>query len=92
MVFSLAPKVSSSSRFHSSSTAVRIREIKICRLKQPPRVFSALSLLPWPIKMEARGAPPEPTSAEKAETIRMMGRQTPMPVRASLPSPGMCPI
>jgi len=39
--------------------------------------------------MEARGAPPEATSAAKAETIMMRGMHTPTPVRARLPSPGM---
>ena len=61
-------------------------------VKQPPKVFSAFSLSPWPMKMEARGAPPEPKSAAKAETIRMMGRHTPTPVRARFPSPGMWPM
>ena len=42
--------------------------------------------------MEARGAPPEDTKAEKAEMIMMMGRHTPTPVRARLPSPGIWPM
>ena len=43
-------------------------------------------------KIDALGAPPEPTRAAKAETTMMIGRQTPTPVRARLPLPGICPM
>ena len=46
----------------------------------------------FPIKIDALGAPPEPTRAAKAETTIMIGRQTPTPVRARLPLPGICPM
>ena len=42
--------------------------------------------------MEALGAPPLLTSAANADTIMIMGRQTPTPVSASAPSSGICPI
>ena len=42
--------------------------------------------------MDARGAPPEATSAAKAEMIMISGRHTPTPVSARLPSPGMWPM
>ena len=47
---------------------------------------------PLPMLMDARGAPPEATSAAKADTIRMIGVQTPRPVRARLPTCGMWPM
>ena len=42
--------------------------------------------------MDARGAPPEQISAAKAETIMISGMQTPTPVSAIAPSPGIWPI
>ena len=63
-----------------------------CKVKQLPSVFSADSWSFLPIKMEARGAPPVLTKAANAETIRMIGRHTPTPVSARLPSPGMWPM
>ena len=44
--------------------------------KQLPRVFSAEVLSPLPIKIEARGAPPFPTRAAKADIIIMIGIHT----------------
>ena len=38
--------------------------------------------------MEARGAPPEATSAANADTIMMIGMHTPTPVSARLPTSG----
>ena len=92
MVFSLAPNTSSISRLHSSITAVRMTEMMACSIKQPPRIFSASASFPRPMAMDARGAPPEATKAEKAETIRISGIHTPTPVRARLPSTGIWPI
>ena len=92
MVFPLAPKTSRRSSPQSSSTAVSTREMPICSVKLLPRIFSAVSWSPWPMAMEARGALPEATSAAKAETIRITGMQTPRPVSARSPSPGMWPM
>ena len=61
-------------------------------VKQPPRVFSAPSRSPLPMKMDARGAPPELTKAAKADTTMIRGMHTPTPVRASWLSPGMWPM
>ena len=60
--------------------------------KQFPRIFSAPSLSFFPIKILALGAPPIPIRAAKADTIIIIGKQTPSPVNAAAPSPGMCPI
>ena len=80
------------SLFHRSRTAVRTAEITICAVKQLPRVFSADAWSPLPIKIEARGAPPYPMNAANAVTIIISGMQTPTPVRAAAPTPGMWPI
>ena len=92
MVFSLAPKASSASRPQRSSTAVSTMEMPICSVKQPPSVFSALSISLRPMKIDARGAPPEAVKHAKADTIRMIGRHTPTPVSARLPTSGMWPM
>ena len=42
--------------------------------------------------IEARGAPPLPTRAAKAETIMISGMQTPTPVRAIAPDAGIWPM
>ena len=63
----------------------------IKKLKQLPSILSASSLSPLPMAIDAFGAPPDATSAAKAETTSIIGRQTPTPVRARLPSPGICP-
>ena len=92
MVCSLAPKARSRSRFQMRSAAVRTAEMPSCREKQPPSIFSAVCRSPLPMLMDARGAPPEAMSAAKADTIRMIGVQTPRPVRARLPTCGMWPM
>lgn len=43
------------------------------------------------MNIDARGAPPEATKAEKAETMSISGMQTPMPVSARLPTSGDVP-
>ena len=60
--------------------------------KQLPSIFSAVFLSPLPIKMLALGAPPMPTRYAKAETIIIIGKHTPTPVRAVAPISAMCPI
>ena len=47
---------------------------------------------PRPMNIDARGAPPVAEKDAKADTMRMIGIHTPMPVSARLPSPGMCPM
>ena len=73
-------------------TAVRTAEIRICMVKQPPKIRWAVSWSPFPMAMEALGAPPELTKAAKAETMRIRGIQTPKPVRAKLPVSGIWPM
>ena len=91
-MFSLAPNAMRKSRFQISSTAVNTTEIMICSTKQFPSVFSADPLSFFPIKIDARGAPPYPTSAANAETIMISGMHTPTPVSAVAPISGICPI
>ena len=91
-MFSLAPNARSRLRPESRRIIVSITEIIICVTKQLPRVFSASSLLPLPIKIEARGAPPLPTKAANAVIIIMIGIHTPTPVKASAPLSGICPM
>ena len=59
---------------------------------QHPITFSACSLSPLPIKIDAFGAPPILTSAAKAEIARITGAVTPTPAKACFPTPGICPI
>ena len=92
MVFSLAPKAIRKLLFPVKRMMVSKRDTMICVVKQLPRVRSADSLSPFPIKIEALGAPPFPTRAAKAETIMMRGMHTPTPVSASAPFSGICPI
>ena len=91
-MFSLAPNAISNGLSQMNKTMVSIAEMIICIAKQPPSIFSADSLSPFPMQIDARGAPPEATSAANAEIIRIIGMQMPIPVSAKLPSPGMCPI
>ena len=56
---------------------------------QLPKIPSAFSLFRWPIAMDASGAPLDAHSAANAETSRIIGRQTPSPVSASVPTSGM---
>ena len=88
MVFSLAPKAIRKLLFPVKRMMVSKRDTMICVVKQLPRVRSADSLSPFPIKIEALGAPPFPTRAAKAETIMMRGMHTPTPVSASAPFSG----
>lgn len=69
-----------------------ISDIITCKEKQLPIVFAAESLSPLPIKIEARGAPPALINAAKAETINIIGIQTPMPVSAKSPSTFIWPM
>ena len=89
MVFSLAPKANSKFSPNSKSTTVRTIETITCKRKHPPSVCSALSISPFPIEIEARGAPPELTSPANADTIIIIGIVTPTPVRARLPASGI---
>ena len=57
-----------------------------------PRMRSAPFLSPAPSRMLARGAPPMPANAAKAEMTIKMGKATPTPVRAVAPMPGMLPM
>ena len=92
MVLGLPPKAIKKGRFHSSSAAVSTSDTTMSSVKQPPMASSASSVRFCPMKMEARGAPPPPTRAAKAATIRMMGIQRPTPVKARSPSRGIRPI
>ena len=88
-MFSLAPNARSRSRSKISSSAVKTTDMTICMEKQPPSIFSAESLSPLPMDIDALGAPPALTNAANAEIIIIIGRHTPTPVSARLPSPGI---
>ena len=47
---------------------------------------------PLPMAMDARGAPPIPGIQLNAAVIMIMGNVMPMPPRAMVPTPGICPI
>ena len=49
-------------------------------------IFSAVGLSCLPIYILALGAPPIPTKHAKADTIIIIGKQTPTPVRAVAPT------
>ena len=84
-MLSLAPNAIRKNLLPKRRTIVRMIEMIICVVKQLPRVFSAESFSPLPIKIEALGAPPKPIRAAKADIIIIIGIQTPSPVRARLP-------
>ena len=92
MVFSLAPNMRSSGWPKIRMTAVRTSAMRTSMVVQFPRIFSALSFSPFPIMMEALGAPPMLTRAAKAEIAMMSGMVTPTPVRASGPMSLICPM
>ena len=71
---------------------LELAETSSCIEKQPPSIRSAASASPRPMAIEARGAPPELTSAAKADTIIITGAQTPSPVSARLPPSAMWPM
>ena len=59
---------------------------------QFPMILSASSFSPFPIIMEALGAPPILTNAANAEIHIITGIVTPTPVSALGPVCGICPI
>ena len=74
------------------NTIVSTTEVHKSMVVELPRIFSAPFRSPAPNRMEARGAPPWPAKAAKADTSMMMGNVMPRPVRAVLPTSGMCPM
>lgn len=48
---------------------------------------SASSLLPLPLSIEHKGAPPIPNKLANAMTMDMIGRQSPSPIKKELPHP-----
>ena len=92
MVFSLAPNNSRIGWPNIRITAVSTIAIKTSIVVQLPSIFSAVSLSPFPIIIEARGAPPMLTSAANAEMAIITGIVTPTPVKALGPTSGMWPI
>ena len=56
------------------------------KVRELPRIFSAFSRLPAPSWIEAKGAPPWPAKAAKADTSIIMGKVTPTPVSAMSPT------
>lgn len=53
-----------------------------------PAVLSSF----WPRAMEQSGAPPTPKRLAKAVTSVTMGKHSPSPAKASVPSPGILPM
>lgn len=54
-----------------------------------PMILSACLLEPWPIFIEAKGAPPTPIRYANAEMIIIIGAVTPNPANAVPPTSGM---
>lgn len=55
-------------------------------------ILSACLLEPWPIFIEAKGAPPTPIRYANAEMIIIIGAVTPNPANAVPPTSGMWPM
>ena len=86
MVLSLAPKMRSMGSANTRNTTVSTTEAATSMVMLLPMIRSDSFRSPRPSAMEARGAPPKAIRAAKAEITMMMGRHTPTPVRASLPT------
>ena len=56
-----------------------------------PMIRFAFSASPFPLSMEKSGEPPIPNKFAKAVMMVRMGKVMPTPVRASAPTPGICP-
>ena len=92
MVFSLAPKSIIIFLPKTKKIEVNIKAVKISIVVQLPKIFSAFSLSPLPILIDARGAPPILTRAAKAEIHTITGIATPTPVKADGPIFFICPM
>ena len=77
---------------NSRITAVSTAAIRTSMVVQLPNIFSAVSLSPFPIMMDALGAPPMLTNAAKAEMAIIRGMVTPTPVSALGPTSAIWPI
>ena len=88
-MLALAPNSMSMGSENSRKTTVKTRPDSRVPQAQFPRMRSASSWSPRPIIMAARGAPPIPVRAAKAEMTVISGKQTPMPVRARDPTSGI---
>ena len=73
------------------NTAISAAERMSSKVTQLFRIFCASSPSPLPRAMEARAAPPPPTSEAKALTSMVMGKVTPNPANARAPVSGMWP-
>ena len=92
MVSSEAPKAMSRGSLTMENRVVRTAARQSSRVAEFPKISSAPSRSPAPRWMEARGAPPMPAKAVKAEISIRMGKVTPRPVRAVRPTSGMWPM
>ena len=92
MVSQLAPNNSKMNLPKISIIPVNITDNTTSSHVQLPITFSARSLSPFPIKIDAFGAPPILTRAAKAEMARITGAVTPTPASACFPTPEMRPI
>ena len=91
MVSGLAPIISSMGRWKGRNTAMTAAEMRRISSVQLPRISSARSVRPSPVRMAAREPPPMPTRADRAEMNMMMAKATPTPVMARSPSGFMWP-
>ena len=71
------------------TTAIRATEQTHSIKKLLERIFRASSVLPAPMRMLMRGAPPTPMREAKAPISVTTGPQTPTPARAVSPITGM---
>ena len=91
MVFSLAPNIIKSGSFVTINTTLSTIDIRIKNAVELPRIRSAPSWSFCPIQIDALGAPPMPTRAEKAEISKIIGNATPSPANAMEPVSGILP-
>ena len=92
MVSADAPNANSNGRWNREKPTVKTRAMVTSMDTALPRMASAPFRSPAPRRMDARGAPPMPAKAEKAEIRVRMGKVTPTPVRAVFPTTAMWPI
>ena len=76
-------------RRRGNTAAIRATEQTHSIKKLLERIFRASSVLPAPMRMLMRGAPPTPMREAKAPISVTTGPQTPTPARAVSPITGM---
>ena len=92
MVASEAPKAYRTGSWKAEKPTVSTAAAISSRVTELPRIRWASTRRLAPSWIAARGAPPCPAKAAKADTSVMMGKVIPTPVRATSPTSGMWPM